>query len=368
MPRVMLRRPIELVMEAGDGVNREQARARGRGMESRAGMTRWGWTAVFAVSIALLSLLTVYLQLRELGLEYLEAGNQISRHRDVLLGAAGNPWQYRILTVYMLEGIIRVLQYFGVAHGVSAAFIAFRLLQNAGIFLAASIYYRRLGLNRRIVLLGLILLGWAMTHAYFDSDLQFSTYADVFFYLLAAIAILSGRTVFIVPIALLASLNRETALLIPLMLFAVMAKTEPVAVWRSPRIVMVVSLGVSIAVLAGLRVVLPPQGLVLPYGHALGEDLLSYNIRRLVTWVQLMATMSLLPMVALLGYRQWPRELKVFFWVIVPAWFGVHFLASVMAETRLVLVPLAVVLLPGALFYLGGKQSDSTPDGRRWST
>ena len=48
----------------------------------------------------------------------------------------------------------------------------------------------------------------------------------------------------------------------------------------------------------------------------------------------------------------WPRELKGFFWAMVPAWIVVHFPLSQVAETRLFLVPQFMVFVPGALFGL----------------
>jgi hypothetical protein len=54
------------------------------------------------------------------------------------------------------------------------------------------------------------------------------------------------------------------------------------------------------------------------------------------------------------SYQTWPRALKIFFWVVVPAWFGVHFFTALVAETRLLLVPLALVFIPGALFGIAG--------------
>ena len=69
----------------------------------------------------------------------------------------------------------------------------------------------------------------------------------------------------------------------------------------------------------------------------------------------LLATMGIIPFLALFSYRKWPHELKVFFWLIVPVWFLVHLFASTMAETRLFLVPYALIFIPGALFGLPRK-------------
>ena len=61
-----------------------------------------------------------------------------------------------------------------------------------------------------------------------------------------------------------------------------------------------------------------------------------------------------MPVIALAGLGRWPRELKAFGLAIVPVWLVAHLLASILAETRLLLAPYAVVFIPGALFALRG--------------
>jgi hypothetical protein len=69
-----------------------------------------------------------------------------------------------------------------------------------------------------------------------------------------------------------------------------------------------------------------------------------------ITWEQLLATLGIVPILAVLTYGRWPKALRIFFWVIVPIWVGVHFVAALVAETRLMLVPQALVFTRGALF------------------
>ena len=61
-------------------------------------------------------------------------------------------------------------------------------------------------------------------------------------------------------------------------------------------------------------------------------------------------TLGILPFLAIFCYRNWPGTLRIFFRIVVPAWFGVHFFAALVAETRLLLVPQALIFIPGALF------------------
>ncbi len=309
------------------------------------------------VCVLLFSVLTIYLQVMSLekpSLYYLEQGLQIQRHTAVLQGTAGNPWQYRVLADYLVEATIRLFQNLDVLHPVSSAFIAFRFVQNCLIFLLGYLYYRKLGLSSAYALIGLSLLAWGMTYAYYDSDLQFNTYFDVIFYLLAALAILLDQHLWMIPIMLLAALNRETSGLIPFMSLALILPLR--AETKSPRrktiIIAATSLAIFAAIFVSLRLIFPNQSISVPRGHYMGLDLLQYNLFRAITWAQLFATLSITPALALFAYKSWHPALRIFFWVIVPAWFLIHPFTSVMAETRVFLVPQVLIFIPGALFLL----------------
>jgi hypothetical protein len=151
---------------------------------------------------------------------------------------------------------------------------------------------------------------------------------------------------------LLAALNRETSGLIPFLLLAVSVFVHREGAWRKVMPVFTSAFLIYVAVFVGLRLFYGSRELLVPYGHHPGLDLLQYNLFRMVTWRQLIATLSIIPFIAVIGYYRWPFHLQVFFWVIVPIWFLVHAVGSVMAETRLFLVPQAMVFIPGALLSL----------------
>jgi hypothetical protein len=96
--------------------------------------------------------------------------------------------------------------------------------------------------------------------------------------------------------------------------------------------------------------------LIIPYGHMPGIALFRYNAFRTATWRQFLATLGVVPFLALAGYRRWPASIRVFFWVVVTVWFLVHIVGAVMAESRLLLVPQALVFIPAAL--LSAQQAD----------
>jgi hypothetical protein len=317
-------------------------------------------SVVFVLVCALLfSLLTVYLQVMSLEkpfVFYLEQGLQMQRHTAVLQGTAVNPWQYRILADYLVEGAIWLFQNLDIPRPIASAFIAFRFVQNLLIFLLAYLYYRKLELSPAHALLGLSLLAWGMTYAYYDSDLQFNTYFDIIFYLLAGLLILANKPLWIIPLMFLAACNRETSGLIPFMLLALVlpagAENRDEGARRKTLIVAGIGLAIFALIFFILRVIFPDRPVSMPYGHAMGPDLLQYNLFRGITWAQLFATLSIVPALALLAYKKWQPALRIFFWVVVPLWFLIHPFTSVMAETRVFLVPQALVFIPGALFLL----------------
>ncbi len=305
------------------------------------------WAVMLVASALLFSLMLAALQVREVGWEYLVGGDQLKRHRAVLEGTSIDPWQYRVLSEYAVEGALRLARHLPVAQPDPVAFVALRVLQNLVLLLLAAVYYRKLGLSRYLALLGMSLLAWGMSFGFHDADLQFNTYSDVIFYLLAALAILGGRILWILPIAGLAAANRETSLLIP---FMTLAEVVPHAKGRARKALFVAagSLVLSASILIAIRLAYGPR----PHGMTapIGLSLLLYNLGRPQSWVFLFATFGLLPIMALMSAAAWPPAVRANFWAIVPVWLVVHSFSAVIAETRLFLVPHALVIIPGSLF------------------
>src|SRR5262245_26869968 len=300
-------------------------------------------------SSLLLSLFTVFLQAKAMGRAYVEA-YQVPRHMALLSGTAGNPWQYRVLSAWVVEAVRLLFDALHVPHALIAAFVAVRVGQETLMFAVAWAYWRALGIAANPALLGIAILGWSVSYSNYGSDFQFNTYFDVLFYLLAGLAVVRGRWGWIVPITLLAALNRETSGFIPLLPLAAAWREAPAARARAMRVA-AIALVVYAVVFVALRWAYGRQDLIVPYGHRPGLDLLSYNLRRARTWLQLVGTLSIVPILALRTYRSWPRTLRAFGWLLVPAWVAIHWVIAVMSETRLLLVPMALVLVPGALLF-----------------
>ena len=158
----------------------------------------------------LLAALTVSVQVKHLGFRYVDSGKQVRIYQRMLEGHSGNPWQYRVLSMGILRCTLASLRGLGVPHSYGTAFIAFRLVQNIAIFSLAGALYRSLGLTPKEAYLGLGFLAWSMTHALYDSDLQFSTYTDVIAYHAASLLITRRKvTAYPIIVSLCRSQSRE---------------------------------------------------------------------------------------------------------------------------------------------------------------
>lgn len=188
-----------------------------------------------------------------------------------------------------------------------------------------------------------------MSYSHYDSDLQFSTFFDIIFYLLAGLCILQERLAWIVPISIFTAFNRETSVLIPFLPITIALFSSHKGSLRQTIPICFPAFMSYVAIFIGLRLIYGKQELIVPYGYQPGFDLLLHNFSRIITWVQLIATLSVIPIMALIGYQKWPLQLRGFFWIIIPIWFVVYAFISVMAESRLFLVPQAMVFIPVAL-------------------
>ncbi len=298
-----------------------------------------------------------------LGLPYFAPdGPQIERHLSILNGEARAPFQYRVLSQYVL-GMWLQLWPRDRPEATVWALVSLRLVQNAGLFIVGALYYRRLGLGPAAALVACSLLAWGMTQSLYDSNLSYDTYTDVICYLAAGLLIAAGRDVWIVPLAAMAAANRETSGLIPIMLIA--AHVGHGATFKRALTIGAAALAAYGAVFIGLRLAYGPRDLYVAYGHTMGLDLFRFNVLRVVTWTQLLATVGIVPLVALAGYRQWPPLLKRFCWAVAPAWLVIHLFCAVLVETRLILAPHALIFVPGALLTVQRWGSaDPAPDPR----
>lgn len=324
-----------------------------------------GKALVLACAV-LLSLITVFNQVKTLGLSWQEE-HYTARLEAVVDGMAGSPWQYRVLSDALTLGVCRFFAWIGAPRSVGLAMVFLRLVQNTAIFVLAVAYYRRLSIPVYTALLGTMALAWGMTHSNFNSDLAVNTYTDVLLYLCAGIAITGRRPAWILPITVLGALNRETSGLIPIMLLAASVERAdssptldtldvlaiPGTGCVIPRRILgvgLLSMAAYIAVFLGLRICFGVRPWI-PYSADVhqGWELLAFNLRYDRTWGHLAGTLGVIPILALAARPWWRRPLGAFAWALVPAWLVVHLFLSALAQSRVLLVPQVMVFIPAAL-------------------
>lgn len=310
----------------------------------------------FWVGCALaVAVFTVVVQVEYWDLDHLRE-EQLRRHQEALAGESQSAfahWKFRVLMLYVVELGLAVTSRLRVPDPVLTAFIGIRLLQNFAVFLLAMRWYRRLGLDRREVLLGVWMLALGMTNALYDSDLSFNTYMDLVLYLATVLLLEGRRYLWIVPLTVLAALNSERAGMIPLLLAAeALPWRRPFVLNRRVLILSGVALGAYGATFLGLRLWLGHSSGTVTFGMSPGLGQAVFNISRPQTWVNLVATLGAIPLVALLAPGRWPPLLRRITVVLVPAWVAIHFASSLVAETRLMLTPFALAIVPAALFAL----------------
>jgi hypothetical protein len=311
----------------------------------------------------MLAVVTVILQLHSLlggadsFISYIN-GEQLARHNAILQGQAPDPWQYRVFSEYLVEGFIRLFQILEIQDALVVGFVSLRILQNLAIFLLALALYGKVSGSKARALMGLLLLASTMKNAFYDSDLSFNTYFDLIFYLLAFILILNRQYYWIILVTALAALNRETGGLIPFLALAALVDEQRPKL--NKLLLFVLPAAAFAAIFIGLHVLYPNRPLLVPYGRQPGIPLLIYNVTRSITWDRLFYALGLIPVIALLSIFDWPRPWQRFFLIMCPVWFAIHFVLSVVGETRLFLVPQAVIFIPGVLFTLGYFQNYSS--------
>lgn len=323
---------------------------------------------------------------------------QYQRHKDFLVGVSlfHNPWQYRVLCPIVIEGtyqvmdhtIFKVFEVKGINLGLpgdvggknevtqklihhlknpefikyTIVFLGFRFALQVTLLLLLYHFLSLFVSSVSLKWIGLIMSSLFMGNGVVDSDMTFNTYLDIIVYLWAGIVIVKNYSPWwIVLITVVGVLNRETSILVPVLYF--MAQINWNA-WPSFRKilpndwkpyaiaaisgVMFVALFIVIRWYQGYQ----PQS---SWRVEAGWPMLKLNLFSSVsikTYMELFGIFAIFPLWTFFVIRDSNRYLKIFFWTLVPVWFGIHFVAAIAYQTRLFLVPTLLVLLPGVLEYI----------------
>lgn len=288
------------------------------------------------------------------------------RHQRMLEGNSEffNPWQYRMFSTLVVEGFYRSLNSLVSSIDRVESFLFFRFLQNILIFFIADLYFRALSIpNPWLRITGHLILAFSMSHSVFQSDLSFNTYFDILFYLLAAWLILKEYYMWVLPVVAVAAFNRETSALIPALLVV------PFINWKERKIPLsILKIGIAagvvfVVVFISVRLYYGFRPAVGIHGMSTMRDYFLFNLGFFRIYPELMGTVSFLPVVVVLFLKRLPEILRKWFWVVCPVWFVIHFVYTTAVETRLFLVPQALIFIPAFLilidsWYKDGKSTE----------
>lgn len=326
---------------------------------------------LFGVAILLMITFPVYKNV-----QYGGALSQYSRQKDFLAGNMMfyNPWQYRILCPLLnlafyeiytntIDKIIKIERYFPDKNPEMVryfvVFSGFRVLLHLIIYWLCFRFYYHFIHNKWLIYFGLAFFTLSMGNAVYDSDFSFNNYVDVILYLsLALIFIEHHSPWWLLLLASLGALNRETALLIPFLYWTLCAFEHnfQIPVLRINIIIMFL-FTLFITIFVGIRIY---------YGyHApefdqanMGFDMLRLNLlsaKSIFSYFEVFGTLNILPFWCLYHFKKSNRILQISFWSLIPIWFAVHYSLVVAWESRLFLVPTALVFLPMTLQTLEDK-------------
>ena len=324
------------------------------------------------------------------------------RHKALLAGNSEfyNPWQYRVLSPYMVEGVlwiynhtvdkiypveeklhfnidstsgtneetatlVKLMQTPG-AMKYMIVFVLFRFMQHLLIFYLVWNFWKYFVSNTWLKLFGISFLALAFGNAVTAADLSFNTYTDIIFYIIAAsIIVFKWNPLWLLPITILAAFNRETGLMIPALYF--ISQTDftnfnfrkfklkeinfpPLKTWIFVSILYIIFFTIFIALRFhfGYR---EQQVWKVPSGL----PMLKLNLFSAVgfkAYLELIGTFAILPLIILYKFKSFPHLLRKWFIFLVPIWFAVHYVSVVAYQTRLFMVPMILIMLPMILWLI----------------
>jgi hypothetical protein len=227
-------------------------------------------------------------------------------------------------------------------------FVFTYLLLALALYAAAYAWYRQVGLSWLTSLLGLVLLSTCVAFALLIRGWELDKLLEPTLFLAAALAGWRRRYVIMLALVGLAVLNRETGALIALVALAAVWREEGGFAGAITRWPVWVSLLVCVAGVALLRTFGPSPTLPIP--EALQANL---TLDRLVYVV---GGLCLLPLFAPAWLRSAPVAVQRLFLLLAPVWLLLVLVtdrleqgAVLLAPTALLLVPIALIGLQGAL-------------------
>ena len=301
---------------------------------------------------SLLALFTVTFQFwfitKHYGADYISR-EQMSRSAAITNHTARAPYQYRLFSDTVFY---KLATHFKAPEGVA---YSFRLFQNLAIFLLAGLFFRTLQLSSRSIIIGWLLIAYAMCFALHQSDLGFSSYTEIIFGLGAAIAALRKQALLFIIIIAYSAINRESSILLPaLWLIHVVDWRGRKLHWRA-LILAIIAFAFFLLIYATIYFTFGPAdysgsryGKIHP-----GFELLLLNLMNPRMWLGLIS-MYFPILILALCFRA--PKMPDFVWIwgaaLVLPWYSAMFLFGSADETRLFLLPFILWAAPAILFRL----------------
>lgn len=332
---------------------------------------------------------------------------QYQRHVNFMAGDSMffNPWQYRVLCPWLIEGIyqlfdvtlFKLVNFSGLNVSppsnsgqknevtqqlmelsrnpeflkYTVVFVGFRFVQHLLIFWLAFRYFTLFISNRALAALGVVLIALIMGNTVSDSDLSFNTYADVIIYLVAGLIIIKKyNNWWLVPLMIVGAFNRETSILIIPMFF--LSRIDLSEKWDIMKMIKGNIKLITVCAVATVLFIAIFVSIRMYYGYQAptvwrvpaGPKMLKLNLLSSVsikTYMEMFGVFMVLPIWCLLIFRQMNPTMRLFFIVLVPAWFAVHLWSVVCYQSRLFLVPTIMIFLPAVMEYIEKRGPSAQP-------
>jgi hypothetical protein len=332
------------------------------------------------------------------------------RHRAVIEKRSEfyNPWQYRVLCPYLVETMLVIYNntvdkvypieekfHFTIENNTGTTdetdkfvklmqtpgamkymiiFILFRFLEHMLIYLLAWKLWSYFVKNKLLVFLGINFLALALGNAVAVADLSFNTYMDIIFYLTTANIIVYKKSPWLlIPITLLAAFNRETSIMIPALYFISQTdftnfnfkKPSFKAIGFPPKntwlfTILLYALFFTVFICLRLYFGYKPQQV---WKAPAGLPMLKLNLASAVgakAYMELISTYAVIPLIILYYFKSFPHLLKKWFLFITPVWFIIHYVSVVAYQTRLFMVPFAMIMIPMLLWLVENQIKNNT--------
>jgi hypothetical protein len=256
-------------------------------------------------------------------------------HREMVGGTAPAPNQYRPLTPWLAEGLLRLLPGLEIRH----IYIGIRAVVT-GVTLYLFDRYLRVWFTSGAAAAGALCLGAILPFTYLYV-VQESDPINLLVFVLAFWALAVERDLLLIPLVLIGTLNREATAMIPAAYLLTRSGRKPPleVAWRTAAI--------AAAWAAVYGTLLMTYGV---RGYYCEPVMLGLNLGSWTPTLRVLLVFGAMWALAVVGARTGPLVLRRTLWLL-PPYLILHYVVALMVEVRL-LLPLAPLVIPLAWWVL----------------